>query len=1675
MTVQSLARIIRAIRAIPSRHAVSAIVWLAVCALAQPALSQSISSKRTETRQGVVGVQLEKNAEWAAPLCPGGNIHYTVRITNVGDLAGTAEIVDPIPANTTYVPDSTGGGAFYDSGGDRILWEGFLAPGQSQSIGFSVTVDTRFPVAAIFNDATGRVIAGETVAETQVQVETPLECPPLDLDVDKTAHFAQPLQCPGGNVFFEIRITNRTERGTTLDAVLEDPIPAGTTFEGSLTGGAVYEPGADRVTWEGALGPGDTHTVGFSVTVDGTAGPGDTITNVATVTVSDPQVGDSHEEQATETVSCGTPQAPLELEVDKVAHFAEPLRCPGGTVFFQVRFTNRSDRETPLTARLEDPIPDGMTFLGDLSDGATHDPFTDRVTWTGMLGPGDTQTVGFSATVDAPAGPGETFTNTATVTLSDLEGGGSVQEEATATVSCPGDSGGTIPTEIIKLQLKGDPVCPGSRIDYGILLTNPDDERTLDASIEDLIPANTGFIPDSITGGASYDEAERKIVWDGELEPGGSKLVGFGVEIDAGVPDGTVIGNSAEGELRDPETGDTGRAEDETEVTVDCDPDDDPLQIGLDKTSFPDVPLCPGATIDYEIVLTNPQENGRPLTGLIFDLVPLDTSYVAGSLSSNGGLGLHLKRGERIYWFGILGPGESVTLEYTVEVDDNPLPGWPIFNEVFASLADLQGEDSVWDRDIVFDDLDDCDGGGCPLEVTGFAEDSIGNGSQPYPVSNARVWLFDVGDDPLPIGPLSERTRTPLGETRTGDTFETDLRDEEFPFPERADYEFDLSPLAVSRCPPRTVVTSLLWDAEDRFAVAPRNPLDGRYVPAYLARCISDEPDEVMPAGPCFEWRLDGTSYVPWDPVADERAQVRFSYGSSPTNRESTEVIHDPATANPRLSESWDLGAGTPPDFFFQDAAHVHFFSYKAMEYLTGLAGQVREALADLAEAEGTEPEDLPLAPALITPHDRDCPSGCTWSAPQLADDPLEPLPGRLPLTFGGLRDGGAAVNGSALVSFGPELSSSRPAGGPDPETGDTPDNREWHELGHYWMLQLYDGDWPGGYRNHATDCREVPPSLPPVPPRFGDGHHCGYANQSTTDSFIEGSAEATSMLIAEHYDDPRPFLYRLRGNDQNLEVDHRVWGPAVPVQEGGELTGLELLDPRAEDFAVAGLLWDLADAGPSIEPKAPGVASDTLRTEDRSEQPVPELFAHIRNDLPQTLADLFATLSSAFPADGDADGLTDTEEIFVAHGAFGDDERDLRHDPGEIPGETGSADLPVRPVRLAREPLPNGFVDLGFTVDGFPFAPFGFPLELRYELDPPFDHYDYETTVRSRGRLHLHMPPPLYPCRVTITAHGKDDFADRRSEPLVISCAEYWGAVASGASSMGEHTFELEEDVAPDPPPGPWLTSAELPGFEAKVRITPPGSEPIDGAAEPDCIVETLCVSGALAGRPEIFAKVIGPRPNGKLWTQIARFTPSRVEVWLRQIATQTVRYYDLARVSRTSDDVSGLQDREAFDPAGAPSTVPRGVVLPGAAVEPFDPVLDQARLLAQPLEPGEPEPPENLEWLADGALPGFRFKARITAAGGQVIDGRRVERCIPETLCIQGALAGRPEVFAKIIGPRPNGFLWVQAARFTPSRVELWVERTATGTVRYYRLDPVPRGSEDVSGLQDREAFAP
>ena len=122
----------------------------------------------------------------------------------------------------------------------------------------------------------------------------------------------------------------------------------------------------------------------------------------------------------------------------------------------------------------------------------------------------------------------------------------------------------------------------------------------------------------------------------------------------------------------------------------------------------------------------------------------------------------------------------------------------------------------------------------------------------------------------------------------------------------------------------------------------------------------------------------------------------------------------------------------------------------------------------------------------------------------------------------------------------------------------------------------------------------------------------------------------------------------------------------------------------------------------------------------------------------------------------------------------------------------------------------------------------------------------------------------------------------------------------------------------------------------------------------------------------------------------------------------------------------------------------------------------------------PLPPPPPPSTEWLESPEVPGFRVQVRISGGSSQIL-GRVEPACIPETLCVSGAVAGRSEVFVRVVGPKPNGFLWPTLVKFSTSTVEVWIEQESTGTVRYYLLEGASPGVDVLPGLFDRTGFLP
>jgi photosystem II stability/assembly factor-like uncharacterized protein len=299
------------------------------------------------------------------------------------------------------------------------------------------------------------------------------------------------------------------------------------------------------------------------------------------------------------------------------------------------------------------------------------------------------------------------------------------------------------------------------------------------------------------------------------------------------------------------------------------------------------------------------------------------------------------------------------------------------------------------------------------------------------------------------------------------------------------------------------------------------------------------------------------------------------------------------------------------------------------------------------------------------------------------------------------------------------------------------------------------------------------------------------------------------------------------------------------------------------------------------------------------------------------------------------------------------------------------------------------------------------------------------------------------------------------------------WALAIDAVSTLYAGTFAGVFQLArvPEPPAGPSLSSAAIPGFRFKVRITS-GDQVLAGVGEADCIGETLCVSGALPGRSELFVRIIGPRPNGFLWINLVRFTTSQVEVWAERVSTGKVNYYRMPALPRDGTELTGLVDKEAFLPTSSRASEDAGLrARTSVDAEVIEYGSGQAAVLGLPPLPGRLGLPVV---FTPPAFPGFQFTVRIFS-GGVEQPARLEADCIAETACVSGAVPGRSELFLRLIGPRPNGFLWTNLVRFTTSRVEVEVRQLATGVTRSYVLAEVPRDSDALPGLVDKEAFVP
>ncbi|MFH1404148.1 MAG: carboxypeptidase-like regulatory domain-containing protein [Candidatus Altiarchaeota archaeon] len=328
------------------------------------------------------------------------------------------------------------------------------------------------------------------------------------------------------------------------------------------------------------------------------------------------------------------------------------------------------------------------------------------------------------------------------------------------------------------------------------------------------------------------------------------------------------------------------------------------------------------------------------------------------------------------------------------------------------------------------------------------------------------------------------------------------------------------------------------------------------------------------------------------------------------------------------------------------------------------------------------------------------------------------------------------------------------------------PDNREYHELCHHLMYATYN-------------------SWPPYP--AGTTNHGGYINPSTGDSYVEGFAEFMAMVISEHYGEASPEIYAGFGS---FDRNYKPW----------EWTG------KAEEIAVAGILWDLYDKGDNDD--------------DAVSLSLGEMWSILkvkRNDF----YEYYKAFRSAHP-----DKAGKIDDIFIRHGFFADKgvgnrRRDsfepyrdannnkaydagehyvdygqppegiLRHvfnywmvyDRGEIVGKATNYERENRSMAVM---IDNAFIRVKDTeVEKYRvFVHFNNPAEG--------GDYDYTTDVRD-GLIYVMPLPEEDNATIMVKPDSEDYIASDVYEITTREYAERYYATPEGRGYFDEHTFDLK------------------------------------------------------------------------------------------------------------------------------------------------------------------------------------------------------------------------------------------------------------------------------------------
>ncbi len=468
---------------------------------------------------------------------PGGTVHYTITVTDTGQTPYTgATVTDPL---TGVLDDATynGDAAAVTTGASAgtityttpaLTWTGNLAPGDTTTLTYSVTVNNPDPGNGILANTVTSAAAGSTCPTGTSRASCTATVTVTALTITDTAGVAT--TTPGSVVHYTVTAANTGAvpiDGATFTADFAG-VADDTSYNGDLavTAGAItLDPATASATWTGDLAPGAAVTVTGSFTVNNP----DTGDHILTETVDSTTPGNNCPPGGTSPACAATVTVLVPaLTITKTADVS--TTTPGSVVHYTITVDNTGP--TPYTgAVVSDDLSNVLNdaaYNTDASPTAGAVTYTAPVlTWTGDLAAGASVTITYSVTVKNPDTGDKLLANTVTSTAA-----GSTCPPGGTAPACTATVQDLIPALAITKTADTTAAAPGGVVTYTITATDTGQTPYAGAALTDDL---TGVLDDATyTGGATASTGTLTyttpdLTWTGDLATGATATITYTV------------------------------------------------------------------------------------------------------------------------------------------------------------------------------------------------------------------------------------------------------------------------------------------------------------------------------------------------------------------------------------------------------------------------------------------------------------------------------------------------------------------------------------------------------------------------------------------------------------------------------------------------------------------------------------------------------------------------------------------------------------------------------------------------------------------------------------------------------------------------------------------------------------------------------------------------------------------------------------------------------------------------------------------------------------------------------------------------------------------------------------------------------------------------------------------